>query len=72
MSKHGAHDKKTQTPTAPSKDDMLRYQAESVVRDAIGKTPIFEQEVKRVMQTLKTMEKDTVKRITKGRTERPA
>lgn len=72
MSKHGAHDKKIQTPTAPSKDDMLRYVAESVVRDAIGKTPIFEKEVKRVMHTLKAMENDTIKRITKRHAEHPA
>ena len=64
MPKHG----RPATPTAPSKDDMLRYQAESVVRDAIGKTPIFAKEVKRVMQTLKTMEKDTAKRLTNRRT----
>lgn len=54
-------------PHEPSRDEMLRFQAESFVRDSIGKSPGFQQEVNRVLRELKRLDKTVA--VRKGKPE---
>lgn len=63
MAKHKNH--KADMPHEPSRDEMLRFQAESFVRDAIGKSPAFKSEVNRVLKEFKRLDKTTQGRMGK-------
>lgn len=63
MAKHRNHT--IAQPHEPSRDEMLRFQAESFVRDSLGKSPAFKSEVNRVLKEFKRLDKTTQGRMGK-------
>ena len=55
--------KKSVAPTSPSESEQLKWQAESVVREAIANTPAFKKAVRSTMKELKQVRKDAVKKL---------
>ncbi len=45
------------------REEELRWQAESVVRDALTNTPAFKKAVRSTMKELKRVQKDAVKKL---------
>lgn len=57
--------RKSSQPTSPSVEDMRRYEAESIVSDAVKNSPNFKKEVKRVMGELDGLHKTVRANVTK-------
>lgn len=51
---------------AAMREEMLRHQAETIVRGAIGKTAGFQREVTRVVGELKALERSAARRVGKA------